>query len=228
MRPPATTLTALRKALGLDNQQSIIAYTGTLALQNHPVDLLLDAFTHIGSALPATVLLVIGGGEDLPLLRQRAHDVGLGSRTLFTGHLPLQCVPVYLALADVSVDPVHDNTVARARAPLKLFESLALGVPVVTGDVGDRAAFLDGGRAGVLVKPGNVDALAEALQSLLMDKVRLAALACAGQQHVQQYAWRSLARQWETIYEYGLILDKQCCECKKLCKSALSEINTGV
>ncbi len=190
---------ALRAALGLDGRR-IIAYAGTLALQNHPVDLLLDAFARCAMQRPDAALLLIGGGEDLPSLRLQAQQLGVGDRVRFTGQVPHQAVPALLALADISVDPVRDDDVARARSPLKIFESMALGVPVVTGDVGDRTALLDGGRAGVLVTPGDAAALADALAALLADKPRRRALSDACRRHVQTYSWRELAARWEQLY----------------------------
>jgi glycosyltransferase involved in cell wall biosynthesis len=145
--------------------------------------------------------LLIGGGEDLPLLRGQAARLGLTDRIYFTGQLPHQAVSHYLRIAVVSVDPVRDDDVARARSPLKILESMVLGVPVVTGDVGDRAALLDGGRAGILVAPGDSNALAAALITLLHDQQRQQALATAAREHSQTYAWDIIAGQWEQIYQ---------------------------
>ncbi len=197
--PQAPLVTALRQALGLADGQ-VIAYVGTLALQNHPVDLLLAAFAQIADEWPQTMLLLVGGGEDLSLLKQQARELGLSARVWFTGHVPPHVVPAYLALADISVDPVHDDMVARARSPLKLFESMAVGVPVVTGDVGDRRVCLDEGRAGVLVQPGDAWDLANGMRLVLSDAGRRDALAQAGTQQVHQYTWQQLAVRWATVY----------------------------
>jgi glycosyltransferase involved in cell wall biosynthesis len=197
--PPARTIAGLRTSLGLYGRRAI-AYAGTLALQNHPVDLLIEAFAGCAAQLPDITLLLIGGGEDLPQLRQQAEQLGIGDRVLFTGQVPHRAVPSFLTLAEFSVDPVRDDDVGRARSPLKVFESMALGVPVITGDVGDRAALLDDGRAGVLVAPGDAAALAEALAWLLADEPRRRSLAEACRAHVRRYAWEELAARWEAIY----------------------------
>jgi glycosyltransferase involved in cell wall biosynthesis len=199
LAPPTAALGALRAALGLEGRP-LVAYAGALALQNHPVDLLIEAFALVAAAMPAAALLIIGGGEDLPLLRDLAVRRGLRDRVYFTGQLPYQAVPAYLALADLSVDPVRDDPVARARSPLKLVESMALGVPVITGAVGDRAELLDGGAAGVLVRPGDASALAEAIADLLRDAPRRQALAAAGRERAGSYAWDRLAETWATVY----------------------------
>lgn len=200
--PPAAIVTALRHTLGLSGKR-VVAYVGTLALHGHPVDLLVAAFAQVARHTPAAVLLLIGGGEDLPQLRAQVHRCGIDDRVFFTGHLPHQSVKTYLSLADISVDPVYDNAVARARSPLKIFESMALGIPVVTGDVGDRAALLDYGRAGMLVQPGDVTALAQGITALLHDEPRRAVLAQASQRHMQRFLWRQLAQQWLNVYQPG-------------------------
>lgn len=200
-QPDPRVLAGLRGAFGLAGRR-VVAYAGTLALQNHPVDLLLDAFARLAEHAPDTVLLLIGGGEDLPTLRQQAHTLGLEDRVYFTGQIDHHRVRSYLALAAVSVDPVYDDATARARSPLKLFESMALGVPVLTGAVGDRAALLDEGRAGVLVRPGDAAALAVALRDLLADEPRRRALAVAGRRYVERYTWQHLAAAWAQVYEH--------------------------
>jgi glycosyltransferase involved in cell wall biosynthesis len=86
---------------------------------------------------------------------------------------------------------------------------MALGVPVITGDVGDRAELLDGGKAGVLVRAGDDTALAEAITSLLSDAPRRQALASAGRERAKGYTWDRLAEIWSTIYAFsGIDLKK--------------------
>jgi glycosyltransferase involved in cell wall biosynthesis len=198
-RPEPAVVAGLRAALGLCGRR-VVAYAGTLALQNHPVDLLIDAFARVAAEQLDAALLLIGGGEDLPALRQQVATRGLEERTRFTGQVPPQSVAAYLALAELSADPVCDDAVARARSPLKIVESMALGVPVVTGDVGDRALMLDDGRAGLLVRPGDAEALAAAIGELLTDEAGRQQRALASQRHVQQFAWPVLAATWERIY----------------------------
>lgn len=202
--PSRSRVEGLRAALGL-NGRPLVAYAGALALHNHPVDLLISAFAVITRALPDVALLIIGGGEDLPLLQQQVVQAGLQDRVYFTGQVPYHAVPAFLALADLSVDPVHDDVVARARAPLKLIESMALGVPVVTGDVGDRAELLKHGASGALMHAGDAAALARVIIDLLSDSQRRHALSSAAYQQACTYDWDQLARTWATIYPRKLL-----------------------
>ncbi|WP_322512408.1 glycosyltransferase [Chloroflexus sp.] len=198
--PTATVRAALATALGLAGGP-VIAYAGTIALHNHPVDLLLAAFEQVAARHATAKLLMIGGGEDLPQLQAYVARQPWHNRVIFTGHVPYPMVRALLALADLSVDPVHDDAVAHARSPLKIVESLALGVPVITGDVGDRAEMLANGAAGIVVRPGDAVALAEAIEELLHDPERRAAMAAVAVGRAQQYDWDRLAEQWATIYE---------------------------
>lgn len=204
--PPAHVSAALRASLGLTGRR-VVAYAGTLALQNHPVDLLVDAFARVAATHPDAVLMLIGGGEDLPTLQEAVRQRGLADRVYFTGHVTHQATAALLGLADLSVDPVRDDPVARARSPLKIFESMALGVPVVTGALGDRAELLANGAAGVLVRPGDPAALAEAMGQLLDDAPRRRAMGEAGRAHVRRYDWALLARLWASIYQSGPATD---------------------
>ena len=197
--PPRTEVEALRTALGLENRR-VIAYAGTLSLQNHPVDLLLDAVPSVIRREPRVVLLLIGGGEDLSLLRERIKQMGLGERVHCTGHVPRSAMRALLSLAELTIDPVADDAVARARSPLKIFESMALGIPVVTGDVGDRRMLLGDGAAGVLIRPGDSAALADGIADLLAEPAGLMARSCGARQHVQEYDWSRLAERFESIY----------------------------
>ncbi|KPL15475.1 MAG: hypothetical protein AMJ93_16615 [Anaerolineae bacterium SM23_84] len=201
-RVDATRVQHLRHRLGLDSKR-VVAYVGSMSLANHPVHLLLEAFTMVRKQCSDTVLVLVGGGQDYDLLRRRAEELGLGQVAVFVGRVKPEAVPSYLAMADVSADPVRDDLTARARSPLKAFESLAVGTPVVTGDVGDRRDILDGGRAGMLVEPGDVHALSEGIITVLQDRDRAQAMREAGLQLREQYYWDVLVRQFVQVYRDG-------------------------
>lgn len=176
-----------RRALQLDHAY-VVLYTGTLSLANHPVDLLLHAFSMVqqGTSHP-TVLVIVGGGKDLVQLKQAALELGIMSHCRFTGRIPYSLMPLFYTIADCTVDPVAADDTARARWPLKIIESLACGTPVVTGDVGDRRSMLADGRVGVLVAPGNASALAAGIIAMLGRAAASPAMAAACRQAIAGY-----------------------------------------
>ena len=190
----------LRQRLGLQDK-SLVAYVGSMSLVSHPVGLLLDAFDIVRRRCGDSVLVLAGGGEDYDALRARATELGLHGCALFVGRVRPDEVPLYLAMADVSVEPVYDDLAARARSPLKVLESLAVGTPVVAGDVGDRREMLGDGQAGVLVKPGDSDALAEGILALLQDQERVQAMREAALRLRERHYWDVLVKDFVKVYD---------------------------
>ncbi len=132
----------LRQELGLSGKK-VVLYIGSLNLSNHPVDMLLKAFVLVKEKVPEARLLIVGGGKDLDTLKLLANDLDISQAVIFTGRVASELAPLYYSLADVSVDPADDSPASSGRAPLKIFESWAMGVPVVTSNVGDRKILAD-------------------------------------------------------------------------------------
>ena len=190
----------LRRELGLDNKK-VVAYVGSMSLVNHPVDLLLEAFAIVRRRCSDAVLILAGGGQDYDFLRRRAEELGLGEAAIFVGRVKPEIAPYYLAMADVSTDPVRDDLTARARSPLKVFESMAVGTPVVTGDVGARRNILGDGEAGMLVEAGDAQALAEGIMSVLEDSDLAHTMEEAALRLRERYYWDVLVREFVRVYE---------------------------
>ena len=190
----------IRKAYGLDEGEDVIVYVGTLSMHSHPVDLLLDAFARVVQSGCKAVLLIVGAGEDYDSLRERTRSLALGDRVHFAGRVSPEEVPAYLALATVSVDPVRDDDTAAARSPLKIVESIAARVPVVTGDIGDRAMVLCDGRLGILVPPGDSEVLAQGLMALLRDPQKRYRMAEAAAAERERWYWDRLVHRFVRVY----------------------------
>ena len=156
----------LLKQYNLQNKK-VILYVGSLSLASHSVDLLIEAFAGVTEDVANTILMLVGGGEDTRKLVDLARSLGINNKVIFVGRVDPQQVVYYYHLAYVSVDPVINDDAAKGRSPLKIFESLALGVPVVTGDVGERRSELQASEFGLLVKPGCVQALTTGLLTIL-------------------------------------------------------------
>jgi glycosyltransferase involved in cell wall biosynthesis len=193
--PPERDIQGLRAGLGLGNAP-VVLYLGTLSQTTHNVALLLEAFAVVVRYRPNVRLLLVGEGEDREALQARAGELGITAQARFTG--PVTRTSTFLGLATCTVDPVADDPVARARSPLKIVESLASGVPVVTGDVGDRREML--GNAGLVVAPGSADALADGLLALLADPAQRTVMAAAARERAEHYRWDRIAPRWAQVY----------------------------
>ena len=191
---------AVRRRWKLEGQR-VVLYLGSLSLSNHPIGLLLDAFARVRHSLSAARLLLVGGGEDYDRLAQAICKRELDQAVVMTGRIDPAQVPAVYAASEVVVDPVYDDEVAQARSPLKIVESLACGVPVVTGDVGDRAQMLADGRAGVLVRPGDAGAMADGILRVLTDPGYRQRLASGALETRSRFRWDNLVREFMSIYE---------------------------
>ncbi len=189
---PSGELDDLRESLHLCGKR-VVVYVGTLSLASHPVDLLVRAFATLHATRPDTVLLLVGGGEDFDTLQTLADSQGVRDAVVFAGRVPPDKAGHYYRLGAVSVDPVVDDDVARGRSPLKLFESWLCGVPFISADVGDRAGLV--GSAGILTRPGDVDALSTALGTVLDDPGVASRLRAEGFQRVEAFTWAKLAQE---------------------------------
>jgi glycosyltransferase involved in cell wall biosynthesis len=197
--PDPGIVTQVRQRHRLD-EHPVVAYIGSMSLTNHAIDLLLESFAQVVvKALPQANLMLVGGGEDLDLLKRLATQWGIQDSVRFVGRVPPDAVSAYYAAADVVVDPVHDNEVARARSPLKLYESLAVGTPVVTGDVGDRRQAL-GNHESMLVPGGDASALGNRLVALLVDNIAREKLQEWAVRHRQQFFWENRIEEFVRVY----------------------------
>lgn len=189
----------LRSELGLEHKHVVI-YIGSLSLPSHPVNLLLESFSEMLNSHANAVLLLVGGGEDQLTLKNLAQRLGIDPSVRFIGRVAPDQVPDYYRLADVSVDPVHDDDAARGRCPLKLFESWACGVPFVTADVGDRRILLGNPPAGLLSQPGDPVSLASAITQVLRQPELATTLIQSGKKRVENYYWDILAQNLLDFY----------------------------
>jgi len=190
---------ALRAALGLTDNPTAV-YLGAISSVAHGVHLLIDAWTLLRERMPSARLVIIGDGDDRPALMTYARMRGLQQTVIWAGRVPAEAAPAWLAVGDCSVDPVDDTPAAAARSPLKIVESMAAGVPVVTGDVGDRRDML-GCDAGLIVSPGDPHTLADGIETLLSDPAQRACLARGARARAERYRWDRLVGVWQTLYE---------------------------
>jgi glycosyltransferase involved in cell wall biosynthesis len=179
-------LSELKHQHGLESAEHIIVYIGSISLVSHAIDLLLESFQLILHEEPKSVLLIVGAGEDLSRLQQMANDLGILDKTHFAGRVPLEDVPFYFRLGDVTVDPMRRSIQAESSLSLKLLESIAATVPCVTADIGDRKQMAGG--AGIAVIPDDVTTLAEGVLTILRNP-ELASAMRASAHELREYNW---------------------------------------
>ena len=195
-----TDSSKIYKKWGIAPDAPLIMYVGTLGLTSHPVHLLLEAFKIVSQQLPPARLMLVGSGEDYDFLQEEAVRLEISASTIFTGRISPEAIPDYLAAATLSVDPIFDDLTAKARSPLKIIESLSVGTPIITSDVGDRAPLIKD-QIGVLVAAGDSNALAEGIMSLLKDKQLRDDMSKRMLSMRDEWFWDKLVLQFVQTYE---------------------------
>ncbi|MEU8135394.1 glycosyltransferase family 4 protein [Streptodolium elevatio] len=143
------------------------------------VEFFVRAASLVADAHPDVTFSVVGDGDQRHRLEGLAAGLGLGGRMRFHGERADGARAV--AAADVLCVPSLTEG-----APLVVLEAMAAGVPVIASAVGAVPDQLDGGRAGILVPPGDVSALAEALDGLLADGCERARLGRSGHRRLRE------------------------------------------
>ncbi len=176
-----------------------VLYAGTHGLV-HGMDALLDAAERLRGRADIRFLLV-GDGVAKPALQARAAAAGL-AHVEFRPSLPPQELVALIHQADVCVATTRAHAFSGETIPVKLFDYLACGVPVVAGVSGDAAAVVEASGGGIVVPPGDGAALAAALEALAADPARRAALAAAGPVLVErEYSRRALGARLARLVE---------------------------
>lgn len=188
VRPERLEREEARRRLGLGADGPIVMYTGRVNAAKG-AGVLLDAAESLRD-LGGTVVLV--GKVYDAAYEERAARLG---NVVMTGYVPPAEVPAYLAAADVLVLPTTPSLpYARFTSPLKLFEYLASGRPVVASDLPVHREVLEHEVNALLYEPGDPAALAAAVGRLLDDRELGRRLAERAWHDVQPYAWERRAR----------------------------------
>jgi glycosyltransferase involved in cell wall biosynthesis len=196
---PGIDGSAVRERHGL-RQFVVVGFIGTFGPW-HGADVLARAFVKLVKhhpALTSTVrLLMIGDGAGMAAVRRILMEGAAMGMAAFTGLVPQEEGPGYLAACDVLSSPHVSNPDGTPffGSPTKLFEYMAMGKGIVASNLGQIGEVLDHGRTAWLVRPGDVDALADGLKRLIDDPdLRDTIGAAARREVVTRYTWREHTR----------------------------------
>lgn len=195
--PTADILAALRPA---NARPTLLLYT---RFWEFDVPDIVAALCGIIAQQPMARLLVVGKGErgeEQELLRLAAR-AGVHTAIDYRGWVEPAHLPALLASADIALVPMNDTLINRARGLAKLLELMTLGLPIVAARVGQVAEYLEEGRSGWLVPPGDPGMLAQGALQLIGDRALATRLGQAAQARARDvYSWAKLAMQAEDAY----------------------------
>jgi len=167
-----------------------LLYVGRLSPEKGPV-FAVRAMPAIVERMPQAELTVVGDGRQRAELERLAGELGVGGRVRFVGAVANTGLPDYYRRAGLLVMP----SLSEGQGVVAM-EALACGIPVVGSRVGGIPESVRDGVNGLLVPPGEPQALARAVADLLADRERYAGLAAAAPGSVASRSWRRGARRY--------------------------------
>ena len=193
--PPDEAL-ALRRHLGLPSECPLVLYSGTFEAYQG-LDDLIGAIPTVLAAMPSARFVLVGADQaGRAALGEAAEELVRAGSLTIVERQPRDAMPVYLAMADVLVSPRAFG----GNLPLKVFDYLAAGRPIVATDISTPRAVRTP-RTAVLVQP-NVEALAEGIVSVLRCPPRGRALGAAARQYASDHlGWSRFVRSVAEIYD---------------------------
>ncbi|MGH7492836.1 MAG: glycosyltransferase family 4 protein [bacterium] len=170
-----------------------IGFVGSLKLW-HGLVHLVEAFALIHQRVPNSRLLIVGDGPEKKNLERELSTRNLGRAVHFTGAVAPDDVPGWLASMDIAVAPYPPQDHFYF-SPLKIYEYMAAGLPVVASRIGELAELIEDGENGMLCPPGDAQALAAAIYRLSCDRQFCARLGRAARATVlPHYSWEQIVR----------------------------------
>jgi glycosyltransferase involved in cell wall biosynthesis len=191
-----TDVGALRERLGLPAEQPVILYSGTFEAYQGLPDLI-AAIPLVRAQVPNATFVLVGADRANGLATQDDVEALVRSGALrIVERQPRAEMAAYLAMADVLVSPRAYG----GNLPLKIFDYLAAGRPIVATDIPTHRTVLTEDRA-VLVPP-RTDALAGGILALLQDELRAARLSRAARAYADEHlGWEPFVESVAAIYD---------------------------
>lgn len=169
-----------------------LLYLGSL----HPwkgVDTLIRAMQYVRQ--PAELHIVGGNERRIAELRKLAEKLNVAARVIFHGAVEPGRRFEYIHQADICLLPLTDTGIgSRYTSPLKLFEYMAAGKPIVTSDLPSMRAVLEPGKHALMAKTDDPRSFAQTIDLLLSDPALCDRLRRCARALAQHYTWAARGR----------------------------------
>ena len=183
----------IKAQLGLSSQK-VVLFLGT-PMRHKGISQLADAIGRLNRT-DVSLLIVGATGEQADRLPKQAFVKVLGRQ-------PFKDIPRFLAAADLVVLFQSGSPTGQGQLPAKVFDAMSMAKPIIASSVSDLPVILEG--CGEIVRPGDVQALADAMGALLLDPGRAAEMGRrAREKCVAQYSYDAIGPRLRDVVEGAL------------------------
>jgi glycosyltransferase involved in cell wall biosynthesis len=166
------------------------------------VDVLLQAVKRL-EADPRLTVRVVGGGPEMNALRSLAQSLGLGEKVSFEGVVSSEAIQAHFTRCDALVLPaIITETGDTEGLGVVLIEAMGYGKPVIASAAGGIVDIVADEETGLLVPPGDPDALAGAIRRAMDDPTALRDIARRGTEFASTaFGWEEIVSRLSGVYE---------------------------
>jgi len=132
------------------------------------------------------LLLILGNGEYFPYMKNKAYEMGL-SNVFFAGAVDYRDMPLYYASADAGIIPLRNNHYDSCKGPIKLYEYMAMELPVIATRIGEPKEMIEKADSGVLLPFDDADKAVEIIINLFSSKENLIKLGKNGRIYLENH-----------------------------------------
>lgn len=181
-----------KSSFSAESEAFTVGFVGTLKPW-HGLEYLIEAFARLRARNEQIKLLIVGDGPERPRIEENLRAKSLLEVVRFTGAVNPDEVPGLLASMDVAV-AAYPPGANFYFSPLKVYEYMAAGLPVVASRIGQLENVIEDKVNGLLVPPGDVDALADALEHLRKNReLRIRMGQAARSAVIEKHTWDAVA-----------------------------------
>ena len=189
----------LKQQLGLQDK-TVLGFIGSFyAYEGIP--LLLEALPSVIKQQPTVRLLLVGGGPQEQVIKDKVLQLRLEKYVVFTGRVVHDQIQKYYNQVDIFVYPRLAMRLTELVTPLKPLEAMAQGRLVIASDVGGHKELIKDQVTGVLFKANDVDSLAACILDLLDNSRQWQQMRHAGREYVEQTRnWQKSVAHYRRVY----------------------------
>lgn len=191
---------ALCAEWGIDATDVIIGYISSLSAYEG-IHYLVEAVRALRSAELPVKALIVGDGAERNRLEQEAKRLSIEEFVIFTGRVPHAEVNRYYGMIDVFVVPRTNARVCQLVTPLKPYEAMAAGRPMVMSNTRALSELMREGETALSFTPEDVDSLVDALKVLVADGDLRERFGRAAREWVaSEFTWERNAQRYGELY----------------------------
>lgn len=192
--------TRIREKYGIKKTDFLLFFMGWLynfsGLKEVAVEL-----SKIKDTMPNIRFLIVGTGDAYKELKEISLKYNLGNQLILAGSQPYEMIPEYIAASDICLLPAYCNETMSDIVPIKLYEYLAMGKPVITTRL--PGVIKEFGDNGISYIDNPEDTIKKAIQ--LIEDGLLKEKGMQGRRFVEKNDWNKLTNEFENLLKMALI-----------------------